>query len=678
MKFAVLLWCFLFSCNFAIGKNENVTDKLWLSYTRITNKDLLKFGEFADGIKLAGSKFDGVIKKEFDVFFEQAFHVTPCYDTKKTKILMIYGGGPSLGDEGYQIKYTGNNIVIQALGDAGFLYATFHLIRLFRMGDFQCGDVITEVPAFKLRQLNHWDDLNGNIERGYAGKSLWKWSELPDIISSRYEEYARINASIGINSVVLNNVNADPRVIRTDYLKKISILADIFRKYNIKVYLSVNFASPLKPSSTPDKMKEWGGIGNLELADPLDSTVVLWWKNKIAEIYDYIPDFGGFLVKANSEGMPGPNDYNRTHAEGANMLAKSIKPYGGIIIWRAFVYQTEGADPDRMKRAYYEFLPLDGMFDDNVIIQIKNGPLDFQPSEPPSPLFGALKKTAVMAELQVTQEYMGHSNYLVYLLPMWKKFFEFDTFCNGKNSTINKILKGEVWPQKLTAIAGVANTGDQLNWTGHYFAQANWYAYGRLAWNPECSVNDVTKEWIVSTWNVDDLTVDVIKGMMMDTWESFMKSSSPYGLGITTNVLIHYHASFDERNGTEWLANSLGVGTDRTETGSNYVSQYNEPNRTIFNKLEYCPEELMLCFHFVKWDYVMPSGQIFYDFFMENLKSGIRQVEKNIVSWKSIKKCIDTYRYEHVLKKLQKEREDAYIFYNEAHDFFVRQRTGIR
>lgn len=307
---------------------------------------------------------------------------------------MIYGGGPSLGDEGYQIKYTGNNIVIQALGDAGFLYATFHLIRLFRMGNFQCGDVITEVPAFKLRQLNHWDDLNGNIERGYAGKSLWKWGELPDIISSRYEEYARINASIGINSVVLNNVNADPRVIRTDYLKKISILADIFRKYNIKVYLSVNFASPLKPSSTPDKMKEWGGIGNLELADPLDSTVVLWWKNKIAEIYDYIPDFGGFLVKANSEGMPGPNDYNRTHAEGANMLAKSIKPYGGIIIWRAFVYQTEGADPDRMKRAYYEFLPLDGMFDDNVIIQIKNGPLDFQPSEPPSPLFGALKKNS--------------------------------------------------------------------------------------------------------------------------------------------------------------------------------------------------------------------------------------------------------------------------------------------
>lgn len=675
LKSYILIICMLFSVHISTKGIE--TDRMWLSYTSIKDSNLKRFADYSRGISLPGSRFDDVIRKEFDCFFHDSYNVVPDYTNVSPKIIMKYGGGPSLGTEGYQIKCADNKIFITASGDAGFLYGTFHLIRLFRTTGISDGDFITEKPAFQLRQLNHWDDLNGNIERGYAGRSLWKWEELPDVVSPRYEEYARFNASIGINSVVLNNVNADPRIIRTDYLKKVAKLADVFRKYNIKIYLSINFASPLNPSDTPDKMKAWGGIGNLDTANPSDTKVIAWWNNKISEIYSLIPDFGGFLVKANSEGMPGPHDYNKTHADGANMLARCIRPYGGLIIWRAFVYQTDGSDPDRMKRAYHEFIPLDGKFADNVIVQIKNGPLDFQPSEPASTLFGALKKTSIMAELQITQEYMGHSNYLVYLLPMWRKFFDFDTYCNGKGSTISKVLKGNVWPQNITAIAGVANTGDQLNWTGHYFAQANWYAFGRLAWNPELDTDEITSEWILTTWNTNNKTSEIIRGMMMNTWENFMKSSSPYGLGITTNVLIHYHASFNERNGSEWIANSEGVGTDRTDKGSNYVSQYNEPNTTIFNNLEYCPEELMLCFHFVKWDYIMPSGKTFYDFFMENLKSGINQVESNIKDWKSIKNDIDSYRYKHVLEKLNTERNDAYIFYKEAYGFFSKQKNGV-
>ena len=387
---------------------------------------------------------------------------------------------------------------------------------------------IRETPALDSRQLNHWDDL-GTIERGYAGRSLWKWNDLPGKIDPRYTDYARANASIGINGVILNNVNADPRFLRRDYLEKIAVLAQIFRKYNIRVYLAANFGAPMKPSATPDVMRQWGGVGNLNTADPRNPEVQKWWKTKADEIYSLIPDFGGFVVKANSEGMPGPQDYGCTHADGANMLARALKPHGGIVMWRTFVYNPE-IDKDRIKRSYKEFLPLDGMFDDNVILQTKNGALDFQPSEPAQPLFGSMTRTPLMAELQITQEYLGHSTYLVYLLPMWREFLDFDTHCKGAGSTIAKILTGEVIPQSYRAIAGVANTGDSHNWTGHHFAQANWFAFGRLAWNPKLETHKITSEWIKSTWNCDKQTLKVVEQMMMPTWKSFVCSHAPYSI----------------------------------------------------------------------------------------------------------------------------------------------------
>lgn len=665
-----ILSAILFVCYFLPSALCAESDRLWLTYCKQSPEYSRVINDYCKKITLPGSSFDQIIKKEFNTYCTAATGHKPAYG-KEGQIVMTYGGGPEIGSEGYVIRCTDHKIRITASADAGFLYATYHLIRLFRTEQLKNDTIIVETPAFDIRMLNHWDDLDGNIERGYAGRSLWKWQELPSTISERYEEYARINASIGINAVVLNNVNADPRILRTDYIRKVAVIAAIFRKYNIKTYLSANFAAPMKPSDTPDKMKCWGGIGTLSTADPLNPEVIDWWNRKTDEIYRYIPDFGGFLVKANSEGMPGPQDYGHSHATGANMLAKALKPHGGIVIWRAFVYQSKKSDPDRMKRAYQEFMPLDGQFDDNVILQIKNGPLDFQPSEPPSTLFGALQHTPVMAELQITQEYMGHSTYLVYLLPMWKKFLDFDTFCKGKpRYTISRILKGEVYPQKITAIAGVANSGDDPNWTGHYFAQANWYAYGRLAWNPEDDTRAITTDWIRMTWHSDHHTTEKIRSMMMPSWESFMKSSSPYGLGITTNMIIHYDADFAFRNGKEWTANKEGIGTDRTSRGSNYVSQYFEPNRSIFDSLDYCPEELLLAFHFVKWNRIMKNNETFHDYFMRSLKSKIITTEENIRIWNSLKNEIDPERHQAVSRKLDKELDDAKTFYNTAYSFF--------
>ena len=649
----------------AIGHSE-----LWLSYNKLKDEKLVSsYRELLGAVYIPENKYTEVIKEELNLASERLLSCGISFtdDLVNSNILMIPTSNPLLEKEGYSIRGINNRIVVEANDDAGFLYATYHLIRLIQMGTLSLDINIFENPAFAIRQLNHWDDLNGNVERGYAGSSLWKWDELPNNVSSRYKDYARLNASLGINGVVLNNVNADPRIIRADYLRKIQVLADIFRKYNIKVYLSVNFASPLKPSSTPDVMKKWGGIGYLDTADPSTSEVQLWWKNKVDEIYSYIPDFGGFLVKANSEGMPGPHDYGQTHAEGANFLAEILKPYGGLVIWRAFVYETKGSDKDRYKRAYNEFMPLDGKFADNVILQIKNGPMDFQPSEPVSPLFGAMRFTNIMPELQITQEYMGHSTYLVYLLPMWRKFFDFDTYSKGKGSTISHILTHY---EKYTAIAGVANIGDDLNWTGHEFAQANWYAFGRLAWNPNTPSDEITYDWIKQTWAVSDNAQKVIYDMMMPTWESFVRASSPNGLGITTNVHRHYEAAFQHRNNREWKANSLGVGTDRTSTGTGYSKQYFASNTEIFDDINKCPEDLLLCFHFIKWDYVMQDGTSFKKYFMDGLKSGIRQAEKNILLWKSIENEIDKDRFESVLQRLNKELGDAGIFYDEALKFF--------
>ena len=374
--------------------------------------------------------------------------------------------------DGYSIKSNNQKIIISAGSDVGLLYGSYCLLRLQQTGADLTTLDIEERPSYDIRILNHWDNLDGTIERGYAGYSLWKWDELPNTLSPRYKEYARANASIGINGTVLNNVNASPNILKKDYLEKVKALADIFRPYGLKVYLSVNFSSP----------KVLDGLSN---SDPLNPEVQKWWKAKAKEIYSLIPDFGGFLVKANSEGQPGPQDYGRTHADGANMLADVLKPYKGIVMWRAFVYNP--SMEDRAKQAYLEFVPLDGQFRDNVIIQIKNGPIDFQPREPFNPLFGALRKTPAMVEFQITQEYLGFSNHLAYLATMFKETLDSDTYSDGKGSTVAKITDGTLRPAKTTAISAVANIGEDTNWCGHHFAQANWYAFGRLAWNHQLS-----------------------------------------------------------------------------------------------------------------------------------------------------------------------------------------------
>lgn len=544
----------------------------------------------------------------------------------------------SLGKEGYRIVPGDANVTVTANSGIGLLYGAYHLLRLQSTGATP-DTTIVETPAFDLRVLNHWDNLDGTIERGYAGRSLWKWDELPAVISPRYKEYARANASVGINGVVLNNVNASSRILSREYLEKVKALADIFRPYGIKVYLSANFAAPMQLDSLPT-------------ADPLDKDVIKWWKRKCEEIYGLIPDFGGFLVKANSEGQPGPCDFGRSHADGANMMARALRPHGGKVMWRAFVYSAN--DADRAKQAYLEFNPLDGMFDDNVIVQIKNGPIDFQPREPFSPLFGAMPSTPQMAELQITQEYLGHANHLAYLAPMWEEFF------------------GWVKPESLKAIAGVANVGDDDNWTGHPMAQANWYAFGRLAWNPELTSKTIAQEWLPMTvYESAEIPADVKAGleeMMLVSREAVVDYMMPLGL--------HHLFAFGHHYGPEpwcnpegarpdWLpsyyhrADSAGIGFNRSPAGSDAVAQYPEPYRTQYASASTCPDELLLWFHHLPWDYRMKSGATLWDELCRHYEQGCNKVSDMQKAWYAAAPYLDSSLYKDVERRLATQARDA-------------------
>lgn len=555
--------------------------------------------------------------------------------------------------DGYRIVSTPEKIVISAGKEIGLLYGVYHILRLQQTkADLSHVNSI-EKPSYDVRILDHWDNLDGSIERGYAGRSLWKWEDLPDKISPRYEEYARANASVGINSVVLNNVNASPNMLREDYLKKVRVLADIFRPYGIKVYLSVNFSSP----------KVLGGLQN---SDPLNKDVQKWWKNKAAEIYKLIPDFGGFLVKANSEGQPGPQDYGRTHADGANMMADALKPYNGIVMWRAFVYSP--SKDDRAKQAYLEFVPLDGKFRDNVIIQIKNGPVDFQPREAFNPLFGALRKTSEMVEFQITQEYLGFSNHLVFLAPLFKEALESDTYSNGQGSTIAKITDGTLRPAKITAISAVANIGEDTNWTGHHFAQANWYAFGRLAWNHQLSSEKIADEWIKMTFTDDQNFVNPVKEIMLSSRETTVDYMMPLGLHHIFAGGHHYGPEpwGDYKGGRpDWSpvyyhqANAQGLGFDRTKTGSNAVSQYFPPLNEKYGNISTCPENLILWFHHVPWDYTMKDGKTLWDELCYTYDSGVKKVRDYQKVWDRMEPYIDEQRFADVQSKLRIQSRDA-------------------
>ena len=514
--------------------------------------------------------------------------------------------------EGYML--TDSSII--ASSSIGVLYGAYDLLRLQETGNLSHLSK-TEKPAVNLRILNHWDNLDGSIERGYAGKSIWKWDEIildkagefkniSKDLRNRLITYARSNASIGINGAVLNNVNASPQMMTSEYLHKVKVIADIFRPYGIRVYLSINFASPM-------------ALGYTKTADPLNMKVQLWWKKKAKEIYASIPDFGGFLVKANSEGQPGPGDYHRSHADGANMLADALKPFGGIVMWRSFVYGANHKGEDRVKQAVSEFKYQDGKFRDNVILQSKNGPLDFQPREPYAPIFDNIHQTPQIAELQITQEYLGQSKHLVYLAPMWKEFFRF------------------VSPDKLKGIAGVSNIGDNANWCGHPFSQANWYAFGRLAWNPSISSEEIAHEWLIQTYGCkDERFTKPVEMMMLTSREACVNYMMPLGLHHIFKFDHHYGPEpdgFKAEYPLEWCpvyyhqADSNGIGFNRSSDGTDAVGQYPEPYRSLYDNLATCPEEYLLWFHHVPWNYRMKSGSTLWEELCMRYNMGVSMVE---------------------------------------------------
>ena len=537
--------------------------------------------------------------------------------------------------EGYNLyarpAQQGDNIqyeaTITASNPIGLLYGAYELIRLQNTDAYNTGSGNqqnfskaideTEKPQVGLRILNHWDNLDGSIERGYAGKSIFKWEEIKlgkngkggsisKSLHDRLITYARANASLGINGSVLNNVNASPKMMTAEYINKVKVIANILRPYGIRVYLSINFASPM-------------ALGYTKTADPLNKKVQQWWKKKAKEIYAAIPDFGGFLVKANSEGQPGPGDYHRTHADGANMLADAVKPYGGIIMWRSFVYGANHKGEDRVKQAVSEFKGMDGKFRDNVILQSKNGPLDFQPREPYAPIFDNIKQTPQIAELQITQEYLGQSKHLTYLAPMWKEFFDF------------------VNPNKLVGISGVANIGDDANWCGHPFSQANWYAFGRLAWNPSLTAEEIAHEWLVQTYeNQDEKFTKPVEMMMMTSREACVNYMMPLGLHHIFKFDHHYGPEpdgFIASYPLEWCpvyyhkADAQGVGFDRSSKSTDAVGQYPEPYRSLYDNIETCPEEYLLWFHHVAWDYKMKSGSTLWQELCMKYNMGVAMVE---------------------------------------------------
>ena len=672
-RFSILLISFFF---FNTIKAEDGY-KLWLRYDPVSDPQLLNhYNKYVSGFMIEGSSSTLLASgEEMKTGLSRMLgNEIPRVSAVRQRGIIVAGTPESsqiiaslnlkeklakVGDEGYIItnaKYRHKKIiVIAANSDAGVLYGTFHFLRLIQMHQNISALSVGSAPKTKIRLLNHWDNLNRSVERGYAGLSLWDWKSLPDSVDPRYTDYARANASIGINGSVLTNVNANALVLTKEYLGKIAAIANIFRPYNIKVYLTARFSAPIE-------------IGKLETADPLDPEVIDWWKKKAGEIYELIPDFGGFLVKANSEGQPGPQNYNRSHADGANLLADAVAPYSGIVMWRAFVYDNNVPD-DRAKQAYNEFVPLDGKFRKNVIIQVKNGPVDFQPREPFHPLFGAMPKTPLMPEFQITQEYLGASVHLVFLAPLYEECLKSDTYARGKGSLVAKVIDGTLDNHELTAIAGVSNIGNARNWTGHPFAQANWYAFGRLAWDPYMNSADIADEWIRMTFTNNNEAVERIRKMMLDSREIAVNYMTPLGLHHIMYSGHHYGPGpWVDRGRKDWTsvyyhrADSSGIGFDRTSKGSDAVAQYFQPVRDIFENIETCPENLLLWFHHVPWDYKLKSGRTLWDELCLRYDGGVKSVRWLQDEWDKSKEFIDSERFEEVRALLIKQERDAKIW----------------
>ncbi|MDN5289965.1 MAG: alpha-glucuronidase [Anaerophaga sp.] len=664
-------------------------ERLWLRYCPLPDDVQSRYAGLFSVYFEPGSPTVNVAKNELSKAFKGMMGEGLQFQDNIRKSSLLIGKGISrkaeiegleealkkCGSEGYVIKSAEidgrKKIIVSANSDAGILYGTFAFIRMMQTGRSPEDLNIIEKPEYDMRLLNHWDNLDGTVERGYAGHSIW-WNRQKDFddLKEHYLTYARANASVGINGTVLNNVNADPQVLTHDYIEKFARFADLLRPYNIKVYMSVNFSSPAI-------------IGGLEDSDPLREEVRQWWKQKVAEIYELIPDFGGFLVKANSEGQPGPQDYGRTHAEGANMMAEALEPYGGIVMWRAFVYSPSG--DDRAKQAYNEFVPLDGKFHENVIIQVKNGPVDFQPREPFSPIFGAMKHTPLMIEFQITQEYLGFSDHLAYLAPLQKECLESDTYVKGPGSTVAKTTDGSIFNQAHSAIAGVANIGRDINWTGHHFAQANWYAYGRLAWDHTLAADNIAVEWVKMTFSHAPDFVQPVLNIMMRSREAVVNYMTPLGLHHLMGWGHHYGPEpwTDIENARpDWLpryyhnASEYGIGFDRSESGSNAVEQYSEPLRSMFNNPGTCPENLILWFHHLPWDYRMSSGLTLWDELCYHYYHGVEEVRLMQKKWDRLTGMIDQERFDHVQHKLKIQTREA-VWWRDACLLYFQTFSGM-
>jgi alpha-glucuronidase len=651
-----------------------VTDAVRLAEYRVAIRRLVVEGDSSPSLRVAREELvrglTGLLGRPLDVSPTVANGTlvigTPA-SSRMIASLPIAAALRAAGDEGFVIRAVTSNghrvLVVAANRDIGVLYGAFHLLRLVQTNRTLARLDIVSAPRIQLRMLDHWDNLDGSVERGYAGQSLWDWPALPNDVSPRYRDYARANASIGINAAALTNVNANARVLTPEYLPKVAAIATVFRPYGIRVFLTARFSAPIE-------------LGGLRTADPLDPAVRAWWKQKVDEIYGAVPDFGGFVVKANSEGQPGPQDYKRSHADGANMLAEALAPHGGVVMWRAFVYSND-VPVDRVKQAYDEFHPLDGAFRENVFVQVKNGPLDFQPREPFHPLFGAMPKTPVMMEFQITKEYLGQDTHLVFLAPLWKEVLGADTWASGKGSTVAKVIDGSLHRYRRTGIAGVANMGRDRDWTGSQFNQANWYAFGRLAWDHDLSASAIAEEWIRMTFTNQRRAVATIRSMMLTSREAVVSYMTPLGLAHIMATGHHYGPGpWADAGRPDWTpsyyhrADSLGLGFDRTTTGSNAVAQYFPPVRDRYGNRKTVPDSLLLWFHHVRWTDRLASGRTVWNELVHRYSAGVDSVRAMRREWGTVRGAIDAERFAAVDSFLSIQAREARWWRDAALSYF--------
>ena len=667
--FSFLLWIVVF---FPSYSNDGY--KLWLDYQLISNPTTKQeMTDLMSEVFIFGEDptYDA-IRNELNLASQKMILKAPSFNTSEETKAQLWLGTRTqisqflsltqqveikdLGEDGYwmgPIELDGKtHYAIVGNRPIGVLYGVYNLIKSIQTDTFDKTILITDYPKVKLRMLNHWDNLDKTVERGYAGASIWDWHKLPGYVDPRYIEYARANASLGINAVSVTNVNAKAIVLTTDFMKKVKVLADLFRPYGIKVFLTARFSAPIE-------------IGGLDTADPLDPEVKEFWKKKTDEIYSYIPDFGGFLVKANSEGQPGPHEYGRNHADGANMLADALAPHQGLLIWRAFVYSHE-VDEDRHKQANIEFEPLDGKFKENVILQVKNGAIDFQPREPFHPLFGALKKTQVGMEFQITQEYLGQATQLVFLAPMWEEVLKSQTFTPTANSTVASVIETPVNEKAITLMAGVSNIGTDRNWTGHLFGQANWYAFGKQAWNPEINSDEIADEWIKLTFGQNKGIVEKIRQMMLQSHESALNYMTPLGLHHIMGRSHHYGpAPWVTGGRADWTslyyhrADSLGIGFDRTSSGTDALAQYAPEIENEWSDPHQIPEMYLLWFHHVPWDFKLKDGNTLWNGLAYHYDRGVNSVREMQETWKNLQSEIDPEQWDHVNQLLAIQETEA-------------------